>query len=256
MGRLGQTLVPWVLPAVILMFWILASAGAWVHPYLLPSPGKVIEATGKMLKDGSLANHLGISFIRVLLGFAVVLILAGPLAFCVHRWVWPRLLVGPTLEFLRAIPPLAAIPLLILWFGIGEESKLAVIVLASFFPVYVNLKAGLDSVGRSYHELGKSLDFRNRDFLWHILLPAALPHFLAGVQLGLSYAWRALMGAEMVAAVSGLGYLILDSQEMGRIDRVLVGIFTLGLCGLVLDQGLVRLFRHIAPWQNQAEAWR
>ena len=242
-----------LLPALVLILWTAASGNEWVHPYLLPSPRRVALAAWTLLLKGELILHLGVSLRRVLTGFALTMGIALPLSILIHFLGWLKTLTKGSLEFLRSVPPLSAIPLLILWFGIGEASKTAVIVMASFFPVFLNVLSGLDNVDDKWQELADSLQLTRTDYLKAVLIPSALPSILTGIQLGISYSWRALMGAEMIAAASGIGYLILDSQEMGRIDRVFVGILTLGICGILLDRVLMRLFNNLVPWQNLEE---
>ncbi|ACN13277.1 ABC-type transporter, permease protein (membrane spanning protein) [Desulforapulum autotrophicum HRM2] len=239
-----------IIPLLILVLWTLASSFQWVNPYLLPSPGRVFLAACHLAETGELAKHLIVSFKRVLAGFSVTLVIAVPLSFLIYILpVFKRLLRVP-LEFLRSVPPISTIPLLILWFGIGEASKMAVIVMASFFPVFLNLMGGLNTIEKEWQELSETLKFNHAEYIRYVLFPGAFPSFLTGIQLGLSYCWRALMGAEMIAAASGLGYLILDSQEMGRIDKVFVGIITLGICGIVLDRVLIKLFNRLIPWKD------
>lgn len=248
--RLRRGLELIIVPIAVMLIWTIAAGNQWVHPYLLPSPARVYRAAVTVLVSGSLVTHLWVSLLRVVSGFVVTLSLAVPLSFLIHALPSVKRLLRFPLEFLRAVPPLAAIPLLILWFGIGEASKTAVIVMASFFPVFLSLLGGLNSVGASWRELARSLHLNVADFVRFVLFPASMPSFLTGVQLGLSYCWRALMGAEMIAAASGLGYMILDSQEMGRVDRVFVGILSLGLCGIILDKGLIKAFNALVPWTD------
>ncbi len=246
----GLGLIP---PLVLILLWSTASHYSWVNPYLLPSPLRILNSAYKLALTGDLFRHLGVSFLRVLSGFLVTLGIAVPMAFLMHALPLLKKLLKGTLEFLRSVPPIAAIPLLILWFGIGEASKTAVIVMASFFPVFLNLLSGLNNIDGRWRELARSLRLGRREFIRFILFPAAFPSFLTGIQLGLSYCWRALMGAEMIAAASGLGYLILDSQEMGRVDRVFVGLITLGICGVLLDKLLIRVFNIFVPWKDLEE---
>lgn len=217
---------------------------------MLPPPQQILKTAWKLIIEGDLTKHLGVSLKRVLVGFSFTLLLAIPLGILMHFCSWLKNMLKGTLEFLRSIPPLSAIPLLILWFGIGETSKTAIIVMASFFPVFLNLLNGLNNVDQCWEELSTTLQLRKTDYLINILIPAAIPSILTGIQLGISYSWRALMGAEMIAAASGIGYLILDSQEMGRIDRIFVGIITLGICGIILDKTIIRLFNKLIPWKE------
>ena len=139
-------------------------------------------------------------------------------------------------EFLRNFPPLSLIALLILWFGIGETSKIIIIVLASFFPMFLNIKKGLASCDPKLIEVGRSLNFTQGQIFRRILLPNALPDILVGMRVGMGYSWRAISGAEMIAAASGLGYMILDAQQMSRSDKVIVGIFVIGIVGYLCDR--------------------
>jgi NitT/TauT family transport system permease protein/sulfonate transport system permease protein len=224
-----------LLPAALAILWQLLCAFRLVNAYLVPSPQKVFLAWFALLRGGELGRHIAISLYRVFAGYGISVCLALPLALILHYSPRLRKLFHGILEFLRAVPPLAMIPLLILWLGIGEASKLAVIVLATFFPVFLNALGGFDSADGRWLELSRSLEldfFRN---LRWILVPAALPQMVTGLRLGFGYAWRALFGAEIFAAAAGLGYLISDAQQMARVDQVFAGILTIGFLGLIFD---------------------
>lgn len=147
---------------------------------------------------------------------------------------------GPYVEIMRNMPPISLIALLILWFGIGETSKI-IIVLASFFPMFMNIRKGLLSCDKKLLEVGKTCGLSKTASFFKIRLFWALPDILVGMRIGLGYSWRAIIGAEMIAAEmiaagKGLGYLILDAQQMSRSDKVIVGIFVIGLTGLLCDK--------------------
>jgi ABC-type nitrate/sulfonate/bicarbonate transport system permease component len=231
-----------LLPAALLALWRLLCALGLVNAYLVPSPQKVCAAWLDLARRGELGRHIGISLYRVFAGYGISLCLALPLALMFHYGPRLRKLFHGIMEFLRSVPPLAMIPLLILWLGIGEASKLAVIVLATFFPIFLNTLNGFDSMDRRWLELSRSLELGFFRHLRWILVPAALPQIITGFRLGFGYAWRALFGAELFAAAAGLGYLISDAQEMARVDRVFAGILTIGFLGLIFDA----LFRGLA----------
>ena len=154
------------------------------------------------------------------------------------------------LEALRFIPPLSLIPLLILWLGIGEASKLAIVFLASFFPIYLNVFSGFKQIDKSYKELAFMLRLNRMERFKHIEFPASLPNIFTGLRLGFGYSWRALVGAELIAASSGLGYLIGDAGEMSRTDKVFVGILCIAVLGVLGDQ-LFQLFgKRLTPWMK------
>lgn len=237
----------WV-PSLVLVVWAIVSQLGLVNSYLIPSPATVLEDARELIAEGSLQRHLIVSLRRVFVGYSITLLGAIPLALLLHhrpRW-FERLSIP--LSFLRVTPPLALIPILILWLGIGEASKVAVIVLASFFPVFVNAHDGLHRVEDHWRELSRSLELNWIDFHRFVLFPGALPQIVSGLRIGFGYAWRALIGAEIFAAASGLGYLIVDSQEMARTDRVFVGILAIGITGLIFDAILDRLTIRSFPW--------
>ncbi|MDR1507203.1 MAG: ABC transporter permease [Treponema sp.] len=231
-----------VLPAAIIAVWALLSAYGIANPYLVPHPGRVWAAASRLFSSGELAGHVRISLVRVWSGYLVSAGCALPLALLFHESPVLRKIFHGVLEAVRAVPPLALIPLLILWFGIGEASKLAVIVLATFFPIFLNAESGFDSMDSRWLELSRSLELSFPRHLRSVLIPAALPQIITGLRLGFGYAWRALLGAELFASASGLGYLITDAQAMARTDRVFVGIITIGLLGVLFDT----LFRFLA----------
>ncbi|MDR0723435.1 MAG: ABC transporter permease [Treponema sp.] len=231
-----------LLPVALLGLWWILCAMGLVNAYLVPSPQKVGSAWLDLLQRGELGRHIGISLYRVFGGYGISVCLALPLALMFHYSPRLRKLFHGILEFFRSVPPLAMIPLLILWLGIGEASKLAVIVLATFFPVFLNALGGFDSMDGRWLELSRSLELGFFRHLRWILVPAALPQLVTGFRLGFGYAWRALLGAELFASAAGLGYLISDAQEMARIDQVFAGILTIGFLGLLFDA----LFRALA----------
>ena len=133
------------------------------------------------------------------------------------------------------IPPLAMTPLLILWLGIGNATQLSIIILASIFPMFLNCLDGLRRVDPEHKELSTSLNLHPARYFFYVVLPSAIPSIVTGMRLGFGYSWRALIGAELIAASSGLGYLIIDAQEMMRTDDVMVGILAIGLIGWLVD---------------------
>ena len=241
-GRAADALYLWLLPVALAVLWWLLCEMKLVNAYLVPSPQKVCAAWLALLTSGELGRHITVSLYRIFAGYGISLSLALPLALLFYYSPLLRRLFHGILEFLRSVPPLAMIPLLILWLGIGEASKLAVIVLATFFPVFLNALGGFDSTDGRWLELSRSLELRFFRHLRWILVPAALPQIATGLRLGFGYAWRALLGAELFASAAGLGYLISDAQEMARVDQVFAGILTIGFLGLLFDT----LFRFAA----------
>jgi sulfonate transport system permease protein len=256
-GRRGGSRWPAVLLVLgIVALWQAASSLGLTNAYLLPSPLRIGGALLRAAANGDLLMHVAASGSRVIEGFAMAALLAFPAAILIFSA--PRLgsAVDPFLTFLRNIPPLALVPVLILWFGIGEASKLALIVLASFFPIFMGTLTGLGSVDPKLVEMGRSVGFSRSRILGRIMIPESVPSVANGLRLGLGYSWRALVGAEMVAASSGLGYWILDAEEMARIDVVFAGILTIGLLGILIDRAAYRAALRLLPWARLEAQWR
>ena len=241
-------LIPFVL---LLLAWQGAvMSGRW-SPYLLPAPERVCETAEHMLANGELARHTAISLLRVVRGFLWAFGLAA--FFSVGSLLFPLLkkLDRGILSVLQHIPPLALIPLLILWCGIGELPKTVIIVLATFFPIYLNMEASILRCDPKLIELGRLLGMGPLEQLYRIRVPSALPYILTGVRVGLGYSLRAIIGAEMIAADSGLGFLILDAQTMSRSDKVIIGIIAIGILGFLIDGFFAALSWYLLPYERR-----
>lgn len=220
---------------LIIIIWITGSYFSLWNSYIIPYPEKVFFTAVKLLKSGELFKHMFTSISRIFFGFSITVILAVPSA--VIFGMFPKIYnyFKSILEFMRHTPPLALIPMIILWFGIGEFSKITIIILASFFPVFLNTLKGIENCDKKLIEVGQVFDFTKYEIFRKIILPSAVPDILNGIKLGIGYSWRAIIGAEMIAASSGIGYLILDGQQMSRSDVVIVGIFSIGIFGSFTD---------------------
>lgn len=222
--------------AVLAAAWqIAAQSGLW-SAYVLPSPAKVAQALGTMIKSGVLWQHMMVSFKRVMEGFSIAFVLAFLGGTVAYELPWAEEYYEGLFEFMRNVPPISLIALLILWFGIGETSKIIIIVLASFFPMYLNIRKGFVSGDRKLLEVGTVFGLNRWEIFTRIVLPGAIPDILVGMKVGLGYSWRAIIGAEMIAASKGIGYLILDAQQMSRSDKVIAGILTIGTVGILCDK--------------------
>ena len=239
-----------IIIAIIVILWSFGSSLNLMNDYLLPSPWKIASLTWHLLIQGILWDHIQVSMRRVFEGFFITFGLAFPLAVLVGLNRFCLELLETPLEFVRHIPPLATTPLLILWLGIGEASKLAVIVLATFFPIFLNTLNGVTRCDAKLIEVGQALGMGHFKRIRRIILPSALPVIITGMRLGFGYSWRALIGAELLAATAGLGYMIMEAEELARPDIVLVGIITIGTLGHLLDGIFLRLSRYLIPWQE------
>ena len=229
----------------LLLAWQLAASSGFWSAYVLPSPAKVGKALWTMAESGVLWKHIAISGGRVLKGFGIAFGLAFLCGLIDYGLPWMEEYYGSFLEFMRNVPPISLIALLILWFGIGETSKIIIIVLASFFPMYLNIRKGFVSCDKKLLEVGEVFGFGPWKRFIRIVLPSAVPDILVGMRVGLGYSWRAIIGAEMIAAGSGLGYLILDSQQMSRSDKVIAGILVIGVVGILCDMVFQLLIRRV-----------
>jgi sulfonate transport system permease protein len=239
-----------MLIVLLLIVWGLCAQTGLINAYLLPAPWKIAALAWQMVCEGTLWKHIRISLLRVFLGFGITVGLAFPLAVLVGLSRICFELLETPLEFVRHIPPLATTPLLILWLGIGEASKLAVIVLASFFPIFLNTVNGVARCDQKLIEVGRMLGLEPFERIVRVILPSALPVIIVGLRLGFGYSWRALIGAELLAATAGLGYMIIEAEELARPDIVLVGIIAIGTLGHLLDAVFIRLSRRLIPWQK------
>ena len=207
---------------------------------MLPGPLAVLATGARLLQSGVLAAHAAASLARIGVGFLISCTAGIALAGAVARFRLVEDLTAAPLALLRMIPPLALTPLLVLWLGIGNATQISIIVLASFFPVFLNALGGFRCVTAQDDELARSLDLPRWAYVACIAAPAAVPSLVTGVRLGFGYSWRALIAAELIAAGSGLGYLILDAQELQRTDVVMAGILVIGLLGWAMDWAFQR----------------
>jgi sulfonate transport system permease protein len=242
-----------VAAVVVGVWWVLTALHLW-SAYVLPPPGRVWSSAVSMAISGELAKDILISSERVLIGFSIAFGLAFLLAVVAVLLRKVDGFIAPILSFLKNVPPLALIPLLILWFGIDETAKVIVIVLTAFFPMYLSIKKGLQACSPQLLEVGTSLHFSATKKFLLIRLPHAVPDILVGMRISLGYAWRALIGAEMIAAASGLGYLILDASRMSRSDKVIVGIAAIGAVGILSEKLFSRTARRMVRWGTD-DSW-
>ena len=190
------------------------------------------------MREGLLFAHLKSSFFRVSVGFCMALICALPLGVLCGCRDSVEDLFSPLLTFFRSVPPIALFPLFILWLGLGELPKVTLIALTAFFPIYLNAFSAVRSVDAKLLEVGIVFRLTPMQRFTRIALPCMVPQLLTGFRLGVAYSWRALIGVELLASSSGLGFLILESEQIGRSDRIFVAIFLTALMGYLMDTAL------------------
>lgn len=234
-----------LLPALIIIAWQVVTTTGLVAPYLLPSPESVVAAGVELAERGLLWTHIAISVQRVLLGFAIGSVIGLAIAGIVGLSRIGDVLLSPTLSAVRAVPSLAWVPLLILWMQIGEESKVTLIAIGAFFPVYTTVASALRHVDPQLVEAGRSFSLRGWSLFRTVQLPAVVPSVVAGLRLALAQAWLFLVAAELIASSMGLGFLLTDSQNSGRVDRIILSIVLLALLGTITNALLVLVEKYL-----------
>ncbi|MBL8517858.1 MAG: ABC transporter permease [Betaproteobacteria bacterium] len=240
------------LPVLLLVLWETVVKLGGVAAHQLPPPSALVSTAWELAASGSLFRHTWVSTLRVLAGFligATLALLVGSLVALVRP---VERLVDPTFQGLRAVPSLAWVPLLLLWFGIDETPKLVLIAIGTFFPVYLATFSGLGNVDRKLVEVGRQAGLSRNALLWRILLPAALPGIFTGLRAALSLGWMFLVAAELIASTQGLGYLLSDGRETGRVDFVFIAILSLALLGKLSDSILRALEHRVLAWRDVA----
>jgi len=251
--RTRAWLLAWLLPVVVLLLAEAAGRLGWVTSNLLPTPSDVVRALFD-LGWQTVLGHVAASTGRVAAGYAIGATLALAVGSLVGLSAHARALLDPSFQALRAIPSLAWVPLLLLWLGIGEAPKLAMIAIGAFFPVYMGVVAGIRGVDRKLVEVARLMRLRPLALVRRVLLPAALPSVMTGLRNGLSLAWMFMVAGELIAASSGLGYLLTDGRETSRADLVLAAIVLLALLGKLSDTVMARLERRLLSWRDVFDA--
>jgi sulfonate transport system permease protein len=239
-----------LLPAAVALLWELAARAGWIEARLLPPPSTVVATLGELHATGDLLGHVAATLARVAAGFALGLVLATALGALTGFSTRARQVLDPTMQALRAIPSIAWVPLFILWFGIFEASKVALIATGAFFPIYLALMTGIQGVDRKLVEVGRVYQLGPLALVRRILVPAALPAWLTGVRGGLGLAWMFVIAAELMGASEGLGYLLLDGQMVGNAAQILAALVLFAVLGKATDGAVVFLTRRLVSWQD------
>ncbi|KRQ04444.1 sulfonate transport system permease protein [Bradyrhizobium sp. USDA 4503] len=247
-GRRGMLLLSWLAPVALLIVWELLAQAGWLSPQVLPAPSKVVRTAFKLATSGSLLNDLGVSLLRATAGFAI----GGSVGFALGILVgFSRIAeaaIDRSIQMIRAIPFLAALPLVIVWLGVGEAQKIFLVALGVAFPIYINTTLGIRQVDPKLLELGRVQGLGTLELIRRVILPGALPSILTGVRYALATAWLALVVAETIGAQSGIGFLAMDAREFLRTDVIVLTIVIYALIGVAAD-GIARaLERRLLAW--------
>ena len=242
--------------ATLLCLWWFITAQGWIKPLFLPSPEAVmaqfVEVATLGFGGSTLLEHTLWSLYRVFGAFLLACVTAIPIGIAMGVNRIARGLFDPPIEFYRPIPPLAYLPLIIIWFGIGELGKVVLIYLAVFAPMALNARAGVRSVSIEQIHAAYSLGASRLQVVRHVILPAALPEILTGMRIGIGFGWTTLVAAEMVAARAGLGFMVLNAAEFLRSDVVIMGIVVIGALAYLFDLLMRRIEATFVPWKGRA----
>jgi NitT/TauT family transport system permease protein len=234
--------------ALWLLAWWAVTALQLVDPLFLPGPAAVLRRFVQWLRHGDLLQDAGISTFRVMAGFLASAVMALPLGLIIGAYRPMRAFFEPLLEFARYLPAVAFVPVVLLWTGIGEASKISVIWIGTFFQMVIMLSEDVARVPMPQVETARTLGATGREVVGLVLLRSAMPAMFDTLRITLGWAWTYLVVAELVAANSGLGYAILKAQRFLQTDRIFVGIIVIGLIGLGADQLLRWIHRRLFPW--------
>ncbi|HED1447481.1 TPA: taurine ABC transporter permease TauC [Enterobacter hormaechei subsp. steigerwaltii] len=243
---------------VLLAVWWAVAAQQWVSPLFLPPPGQVLEklitiAGPQGFMDATLWQHLGASLMRILVALLAAVIIGVPVGIAMGLSPTVRGILDPLIELYRPVPPLAYLPLMVIWFGIGETSKILLIYLAIFAPVAMSALAGVKSAQQVRIRAAQSLGASRAQILLFVILPGALPEILTGLRIGLGVGWSTLVAAELIAATRGLGFMVQSAGEFLATDVVLAGIAVIAAIAFGLELGLRALQRRLTHWHGEIQ---
>ena len=241
--------------AGIIFVWWLVTAMGWVKPLFLPSPGAVLRKFADVWTNGftntSLMEHAGVSAARVFGAFILACMVGIPLGLAMGMSPFVRGVFDPPLEFYRPIPPLAYLPLMIIWFGIGETSKVLLIFLSVLAPVALGARSGVKSAAIEQIHAAYSFGASRWQVMRHVILPSALPEILTAMRIGIGFGWTTLVAAEMVAATKGLGYMVLTASQFLQTSTVIMGIIVIAAIAYGFDLLMRFVERKVVPWKGR-----
>lgn len=249
--RFGVSATWYVCSLLIFIAIWFSSSMVMSNPVLLPSPNEVLKGFRDLLQNGSLLVDIFASLRRVFVGFFFAGLVAVPLAILLAYFPTPRKLTLPIINLLRPIPPIAWIPLAILWFGIGDAPSYFITAVAAFLPIFVNAYSGGLSVEERHIHAARFMGAQRASLIIRIFLPSALPYIWTGLKIGLGQSWMAVVAAELIAAQSGLGYMIQINRINLDTAYVLVGMVTIGILGSLMTAALDYVERYVIPWKER-----
>jgi len=248
--RCARPLLGLVLPLTLALGWELAVWLGWSNGRLVPPPSRVFATILELARSGELTRHILATLYRVGLGFVLGVVAGTLLGAIAGYWSLARRLLDPTVQALRAIPSIAWVPLFILWLGIFETSKVALIAVGVFFPVYLGVMGAILSVDRKIVEVGRIFRLSGPAMIRRILLPAVLPAYVVSLRVGLGLGWMFVVAAELMGASEGLGYLLIDGQQLGKPAQIVAAIVIFAIVGKLTDWLIEAATAPLLRWQD------
>jgi len=237
------------LVVAIIVVWIIMDKADLLNPVVMPSLSKIVKTFKTLLKNGSLFKHCGISLGRVLNGYMLSAVLGIGLGILIGLSKHLDRVTQLLIQIIKPIPPIAWIPLVILWFGIGESGKVFLIFLGGFFTILINVIDGIKQTDPKLIEVSKVMETPLWKHIYKIVIPSAAPNIFTGLRTGLTSCWMCVVAAELVSSTTGLGFMIMDARQYGQTDVVIVGMITIGLIGKIMDSLLHFIERKIVVWK-------
>ena len=234
---------------VLTAVWQFASASGYINPIVLPSPLSIAQCFVSLLRDGTLLKNLLISSKRVLTGYVISSALALVLGICIGLSPRFKRMTDLIIQILKPIPPISWIPLVILWFGIGESSKVFLIFIGGFFTILVNVVDSIRRIDVKLVELANAMVIPRMKYILQVVIPYAAPGIFTGLRVGLGQSWMCVVAAELVASSTGLGYMIMYARQFGQTDVVIVGMLIIGITGKVMDSILMAVEKRVIRWK-------
>lgn len=241
--------------ALVIGVWQLSGSLEWISPLLLPPPSEILKTAGELAVSGyrqtPLWEHVLISVVRGLTAFVVAIVVGVPLGLGMGTWPLLGAVLDPFVQFLRPLPKIALIPLVVVWLGIGEGAKFFLIFISSLLSIVVGSAAAVSRVSHGRIRAAQTLGADRGQLFRHVILPDALPEVFTAIRLSIGIGWTSLIAAEMVAANSGLGWMVVNAGSYLRTDVVMLGIVLLGATGWFFDLLVVRLQNRMVPWAGR-----
>lgn len=256
-GEGRSTLISAATVVALLVLWWLATHLGWIRDLFLPTPERIIVSfadawMGNIQGGRPLLEHFWWSLVRVFAAFLLAVATAIPVGIAMGVSRVARGVFDPPIEFYRPLPPLAYLPLIVIWFGIEEMAKVILIYLACFAPLAMAARAGVKSVAIEQINAAYSMGASKWQVIWHVVIPAAMPEIFTGMRIAIGFGWTTLVAAEMVAATVGLGQMVLNASNFLRTDVVIMGIVVIGAVAYLFDLLMRHVERLVVPWKGKA----